>query len=41
MEQVRSEAINWEMVTVGDLVDKYEFKGETVVVHNGKIEGQR
>ena len=38
---LRNETINLEIVTVGDLVDRYEFKGETVVLHNGKIEGQR
>ena len=36
---LRNETINLEIVTVGDLVDRYEFKGETVVLHNGKIEG--
>ena len=38
MEQMRSEAINWEMVTVGDLLEKFEFKNETVVLGNGKVE---
>lgn len=37
MEQMRSETINWEMVTVGDLIDKFELKGETVDINNGKI----
>lgn len=32
------ESINPETVTVGDLLDKYELKRETVVIHNGKVE---
>lgn len=37
MEQVKSERINTETVTVGELIERYELKEETVVIHNGKI----
>lgn len=33
-----SERVNTETVTIQDLLDKLELKGETVVIHNGKIE---
>lgn len=37
-----SERVNTETVTIQDLLDKLELKGETVVIHNGevKLEGQ-
>ena len=37
--KLTSETTNLETITVEDLLEKSEFKGETVVVHNGKIEG--
>lgn len=40
--ELRSERINEKVLTIGDLLDKFIFKGETVVIHNGevKLEGQ-
>lgn len=35
MEQIND---NTELVTVGELIFKYEMEHETVIIHNGKIE---
>lgn len=37
MESIKSERVNQEAITVGDLLDKYEFKREKTVIHNGRI----
>ena len=37
MEQIQSERVNQEVITIEDLLDKYELKGETVAINNGKI----
>lgn len=43
MEQMRSERVNEKVLTIGDLLDNYIFKGETVVISNGevKLEGEK
>lgn len=38
MEKMRNETINLDAVTVGDLLEKFEFKNETVVLGNGRVE---
>ena len=38
MEQMRSERVNEDTVTLGDLLDNYIFKGKTVVISNGRLE---
>lgn len=37
MKQLRNETINAEAVTLEDLLEKFIFKGETVVISNGKV----
>ena len=43
MEKMRSERVNEKVLTIGDLLDNFIFKGKTVVIHNGevKLEGQK
>lgn len=39
-EQQESKVINTETVVLEDLYERFESKGETVVIHNGKIIGE-
>ena len=34
------QVINTETVVLEDLYERFELKGETVVIHNGKIIGE-
>ena len=37
MEQMRSERVNEKVLTIGDLLDKFIFKGETVIISNAEV----
>lgn len=37
MEQMRSERVNEEVLTIGDVLDNFIFKGRTVVISNGEV----
>ena len=37
MEQMRSERVNEKVLTIGDLLDNFIFKGKTAVISNGEV----
>lgn len=39
MEQIKSEIINKDTVTLEDLLENYKYKRKTVILHNGMITG--